>query len=133
MSGSRPSSSSNRSRLIINWEDQPQEEGKLQNTKPTPNSEKSQHSNGSLWQSATSFYNFQSINEKKQGIEENTPQLGFNRITLMYNVPELEASFIDDFGRSSLWKVRLGLLLVVAFELFVGLLDILKLGVLGER
>jgi hypothetical protein len=94
------------------------------------NSRKISQTSGTLWQ--TSFYNFHTINEKKQGIQQNTPQQEFNKFTLRYTSDELERSFVEDFIRSSLGKVRLGLLLVLLFEILVGLLDIVKLGPLGH-
>ena len=81
----------------------------------------------------TSFYNFQTINEKKQGIQQNIPTINVNKITLRYTLEELEKSFLDDYIRSSVQKVRLGLLLVLLFEVFVGLLDLTKIGTLSRH
>jgi hypothetical protein len=80
------------------------------------------------WQS--SFLNFQSIHEKREDIENGIPSTVFNKFTLRFP-KEQENSFCKYYFTYSLRKARVGLILVLLFELLTGTLDLLKVNSLG--
>lgn len=72
----------------------------------------------------SSFANFQTLNERKDDIDSKTPEVTVSRITLRFPDKGLEEAFAEYYFKSSLRKVRLGIVLVLLFEILVGLMDL---------
>lgn len=79
----------------------------------------------------SSFVNFQTLNERKDDIDSKTPEVTFSKITLRFPDKGLEDGFLEYYFKASLRKVRLGIILVLFFEVLVGLLDLAQKEDLG--